>query len=282
METPNTSSEPETFTKGFGLDNKKLTVSICAVVFLIAILLFCLGFAFFRKSNVGPETQYADQEQYASAVDDGISSSLKDYMSQVTDENGNQVISDEAVEEIIAQITNGVLNSLPETIQNDENTVAYIREMIATAVTEEIKENNENVMSSEDYIVTTSASKDTLYYIDNVVVPMLTAELQISEGEVDDLKNSLTTISHTYKTDSDKYDSLINDISARLTKLEEIVKNSSSTSETTNNSSTTNISTKDYDKEIQALMSDLKSLEGALTDYKSVTSKQTFPKSRSS
>ena len=256
--------------------NKRLLIVAGLVAVLVILSVFFCGYALFTKS-AGKEAKYTNQEQYASATDDGVSSSLKAYMNQMTDENGNKVISDEAAEEIIAQITNGVLNSLPETLQNDEETVSYIREMIATSVTEQIKENNENVMSSEDYAVTTSASKDTLYYIDNVVVPMLTAELQISNGEVEDLKNSLTTISKTYSTDSNKYDSLINDISTRLSKLEKTV-NNSSTSNSSNNSSTTNTSNtttgKDYDKEIQALLSDLSSLESVLTNYKSVTSRQ--------
>ena len=257
-------------------NNKRLLIVAGLVAVLVILSVFFCGYALFTKS-AGKEAKYTNQEQYASATDDGVSSSLKAYMNQMTDENGNKVISDEAAEEIIAQITNGVLNSLPETLQNDEETVSYIREMIATSVTEQIKENNENVMSSEDYAVTTSASKDTLYYIDNVVVPMLTAELQISNGEVEDLKNSLTTISKTYSTDSNKYDSLINDISTRLSKLEKTV-NNSSTSNSSNNSSTTNTSNtttgKDYDKEIQALLSDLSSLESVLTNYKSVTSRQ--------
>lgn len=257
-------------------NNKRLLIVAGLVAVLVILSVFFCGYALFTKS-AGKEAKYTNQEQYASATDDGVSSSLKAYMNQMTDENGNKVISDEAAEEIIAQITNGVLNSLPETLQNDEETVSYIREMIATSVTEQIKENNENVMSSEDYAVTTSASKDTLYYIDNVVVPMLTAELQISNGEVEDLKNSLTTISKTYSTDSSKYDSLINDISTRLSKLEKTV-NNSSTSNSSNNSSTTNTSNtttgKDYDKEIQALLSDLSSLESVLTNYKSVTSRQ--------
>lgn len=257
-------------------NNKRLLIVAGLVAVLVILSVFFCGYALFTKS-AGKEAKYTNQEQYASATDDGVSSSLKAYMNQMTDENGNKVISDEAAEEIIAQITNGVLNSLPETLQNDEETVSYIREMIATSVTEQIKENNENVMSSEDYAVTTSASKDTLYYIDNVVVPMLTAELQISNGEVEDLKNSLTTISKTYSTDSNKYDSLINDISTRLSKLEKTV-NNSSTSNSSNNSSTTNTSNtttgKDYDKEIQALLRDLSSLESVLTNYKSVTSRQ--------
>lgn len=237
--------------------NKHLTIAIIATVLASCLVLFAVSAMLFQKfaKVETTETSYADTAQYASS-DEALQSSVKNYVSKYMGESEeNAVISDEAAQEIIASITTGVLNSLPETMQNDEETVEYIRSMISTAVAEEIDANNEKLMSSEDYEVTTTASKDMLYYIDNVVVPMLTAELQMDAGEIEDLKETLASTSTTYVSNSKDYDEIIKNITDRL--------NAIKTQENIN-----------YDDEIAGLFSDLGQLEEILVQYRSASSTQ--------
>lgn len=237
--------------------NKHLTIAIIATVLASCFVLFAVSAMLYQKfaKIETTETSYVDTAQYASS-DEALQSSVKSYVSKsIGDADENAVISDEAAQEIIASITTGVLNSLPETMQNDEETVKYIRNMISTAVADEIKANNEKLMSSEGYEVTTTASKDMLYYIDNVVVPMLTAEFQMDAGEIDDLKETLASTSKTYVTNSKDYDAIIKNITERL--------NAIKTQDSIN-----------YDDEIAGLFSDLGQLEEILVQYRSASSTQ--------
>ena len=153
---------------------KQLVGLIAVVVVAIAVLVFTLGYMLYMKiGTTVTENKYDNSLQYSG--DGAVSDSLQGYISYYLQNEGEgAVISDDALERIVAEITTGVLNSLPDTLQKDTETVAYIRKMISESVTEEIEQYNEEYLASGGYEYAASVSNDLLYYIDNVVVPVIT------------------------------------------------------------------------------------------------------------
>ena len=118
---------------------KQLVGLIAVVVVAIAVLVFTLGYMLYMKiGTTVTENKYDNSLQYSG--DGAVSDSLQGYISYYLQNEGEgAVISDDALERIVAEITTGVLNSLPDTLQKDTETVAYIRKMISESVTEEIE-----------------------------------------------------------------------------------------------------------------------------------------------
>lgn len=229
---------------------KQLVGVIAIVVVVIAILCFSLGYMLFMKYGTN---RHDNSQQHAS--NGAVSDSLQGYISNYfQDENAGGMVSDAVMERIVAEITTGVLNSLPNIMQNDAETVTYIRKMISESVTEEIKDYNEQYLASGGYEYTTTISNDLLYYIDNVVIPIITAELQMDEGETKDLIETLIHSSEIYKENNEYFETLIKEIEQELKVI--------------------NIESNTYEEDIVELLNHLKELEVVLTDYKSQTAVQ--------
>lgn len=142
-------------------------------------------------------------------IEETLGEYLNDYL---VDTEGN--ISDEEMEQIIAQISAGVLNSVPDTLNADEK--REIRALVADAVDQAVKEKNRLADSSITYITSTDA--ELKQYIEKTVVPQMSALIQINAGEIDDLKRSLAASSANYKTDMENFDAQIDEISNNLSK----------------------------------------------------------------
>ena len=233
---------------------KQLVGLIAVVVVAIAVLVFTLGYMLYMKiGTTVTENKYDNSLQYSG--DGAVSDSLQGYISYYLQNEGEgAVISDDALERIVAEITTGVLNSLPDTLQKDTETVAYIRKMISESVTEEIEQYNEEYLASGGYEYAASVSNDLLYYIDNVVVPVITAELQMDEGEVKDLIETLVNSSEVYRENTEYFETLIKEIEQEL----QII----------------NVGSATYEEDITNLLENLSKLEVVLENYKSQTSVQ--------
>ena len=114
---------------------RNISVGIILAVFLLAgVFLFS---NLDKKSD--PEmakqlsgSELADGNQ---VIEDSLSTTLKDYLS---DKEGS--ISDEEMEQIIAQISTGVLNSVPDDF--DTSKKMEIRALVADAVNQAVSEKN--------------------------------------------------------------------------------------------------------------------------------------------
>ncbi len=188
---------------------RNISVWIILAVFLLAgVFLFSnLG----KKSD--PEmakqlsgSELADGNQ---VIEDSLSTTLKDYLS---DKEGS--ISDEEMEQIIAQISTGVLNSVPDDF--DTSKKMEIRALVADAVNQAVSEKNASSDSSVTYITNTDGGLKQ--YIDKTIVPRTSALIQVNAGDIDDLKTSLSKSSDAYKSDKKSFDSQIDALSAELSK----------------------------------------------------------------
>ena len=229
------------------ISNKQKKKLICLLLIVCFLTTGVLVYLFGNK----PSTNEIESTDTTNSVEGGcpeeiveeeIENYISDYLKKA---NVKENISDEDMEEIIAQVSAGVLNSLPENSLSTEEQVE-VRALVADAVNQSIKENNENT----DNTSFTNVMDDELKkYIDNTIVPRLTALIQINSGEIDNLKSSLEMYSTTYNQDKKTYDTSIDNISTSLKNL------------STQTSS---------DKE--KLKSDINQLNSALEGYKSNTS----------
>lgn len=191
---------------------RNISVWIILAVFLLAgVFLFS---NLDKKSD--PEmakqlsgSELADGNQ---VIEDSLSTTLKDYLS---DKEGS--ISDEEMEQIIAQISTGVLNSVPDDF--DTSKKMEIRALVADAVNQAVSEKNASSDSSVTYITNTDGGLKQ--YIDKTIVPRTSALIQINAGDIDDIKTSLAESSNEYKSDKTSFDSQIDALSASLGKSSE-------------------------------------------------------------
>ena len=137
-------------------------------------------------------------------------------------------ISQDDMELLIAEITTGVLNSLPQDLLSEEEMDA-VRNIVNEAIEEMAEEQNKKIKDEiqKNSVVITSELKE---YVNDVVVPTLTATIQINSGAITDLRESLSEISNKYNSDKKKYNQLFDELKEQLdniandsVKAEEIV-----------------------------------------------------------
>ena len=122
--------------------------------------------------------------------------------------------------------------------------------MISKAVIEAANDNN-NQATDNTGADATVITEELQSYIKTTIVPNITAEIQINQGAIDDLKKSLADLSEKYKGNQKEYDALIDSISSKLGKLD---KNGATNDDVAN------------------LKKDLEKLSKVLGDYKSSSS----------
>ena len=170
---------------------------------LVMALLSTLGHV--SNSNRIEEAETQIQNSWSAntvITSEVIEDELKLYIDQYLLERGFvESISNEALEELITLVTADVINNLPTTFE--ETQLNVIRNMIATALTEEIYNYNLTVNQTENKI--TKLDQDFRDYINNTVVPNITVLIQVQSGKIDDLQNMLNALSSKYTNDKLSY-----------------------------------------------------------------------------
>lgn len=248
METEAQQSSFESF-----LRSKSIYI-ITALVVTIAFLAFCN----YKYAGVTAKREEIDNEYTAGSTllsQDLLTEEIRETINTYFKEaNIDDYISESDRNELVALITTEVLNSLPEDSLT-ENQQDEVRDMIAAAVGGISNAQNEQIERVENSVtqVETVITEELRDYISRVIVPNITAMIQINAGEIDDLQKSLANLSNEYVTNKNKYDTLITSIQQQLTKIT----NDGASQEALDN-----------------LRADLNELSAVLTDYKSLNSAQ--------
>lgn len=193
--------------------SKKQKKWLCVIVLVVISLIagfFCMystaekkDTKVIHKENIEKEAQSGNLG--SEVIEAQIQSYLEDYLMTVDDGN---FLSDEDVEYIVARMSTGILNTVPRSFTTQEQ--MEIRALAADSLHGYLA-NNENS-------TTYDASNDMALnnYIDKTVVPHTAALIQIKNGEINDLKDSLTASSTAYSQDKEYYNALINSIRNQL------------------------------------------------------------------
>lgn len=115
---------------------------------IVVLLVFIFSYIACNGSGVtASENKYNDSQ--GNVDDDAISTSVQEYINYYLQKEGKgNAVSDEMLEQIVVEVTSSVLNSLPQTLQNDSETIEYVREMISDAVEKEVANYNETYNSN--------------------------------------------------------------------------------------------------------------------------------------
>ena len=232
------------------LPSKKVIMAIAAAACVTA---FSIGGVHYYNTNLketATTATYYNQYLAASGADEVITDQVKDYISNYFQTmNVKEFISQDEMAQIIAQISTGVMNRLPtDTLSSGQE--LKVKEMISKAVIEAANDNN-NQATDNTGADATVITEELQSYIKTTIVPNITAEIQINQGAIDDLKKSLADLSEKYKENQKEYDALIDSIGSKLGKLD---KNGATNDDVAN------------------LKKDLEKLSKVLGDYKSSSS----------
>lgn len=232
------------------LPSKKVIMAIAAAACVTA---FSIGGVRYYNTNLketATTATYYNQYLAASGADEVITDQVKDYISNYFQTmNVKEFISQDEMAQMIAQISTGVMNHLPtDTLSSGQE--LKVKEMISKAVIEAVNENN-NQATDNTGTDATVITEELQSYIKTTIVPNITAEIQINQGAIDDLKKSLADLSEKYKGNQKEYDALIDSISSKLGNLD---KNGATNDDVAN------------------LKKDLEKLSQVLGDYKSSSS----------
>lgn len=261
-----------------------LCVAIVIVAALIATILLVGNPANLIRDKVVSSDTYTDDVNYgdvSSVFQDQIESYLASYLEQA-DSLG--YVTEDDMTAVTAEITSGVLNSIPESEINEKNW-KEIRQFVSNAVATEMTAYN--LSSTNDTTQQFELTDEFRNYITNQIVPAITAEYQIYNNDVEDLRNSLTRISNEYAANKAAYDALITNIQNKLsslnvdiTRVSDVASNTSTVDnleQKTNdldskiNNTAQDLNTK-IDENTRDLDSSIKNLSNVLNDYKSETS----------
>lgn len=245
--------------------NKKHMLIYILVILVLAIVAVFLivGNPFtYLNDKVISSNSYQDEESYgdvSSIFQDQIESYLSSYLANAESNLG--YVTEDDMTAITAEITTGVLNSVPAnelTEENWEEIRQFVADAVATAMTEY------NILNEGDTSQEFELTDEFKNYITSQVVPAITAEYQIYKNDIENLRSSLTKISNEYSKNKASYDTLINNIENSLKTINVDIKRVSDVA-----SSTTEV---DNLKTLTAnLDTNIKNLTTALTDYKSET-----------
>lgn len=245
--------------------NKKhmlIYISVILVLAIVAIFLIVGNPFTYLNDKVISSNSYQDEESYgdvSSIFQDQIESYLSSYLANAESNLG--YVTEDDMTAITAEITTGVLNSVPAnelTEENWEEIRQFVADAVATAMTEY------NILNEGDTSQEFELTDEFKNYITSQVVPAITAEYQIYKNDIENLRSSLTKISNEYSKNKASYDTLINNIENSLKTINVDIKRVSDVA-----SSTTEV---DNLKTLTAnLDTNIKNLTTALTDYKSET-----------
>ena len=180
------------------LPSKKVIMAIAAAACVTA---FSIGGVHYYNTNLketATTATYYNQYLAASGADEVITDQVKDYISNYFQTmNVKEFISQDEMAQIIAQISTGVMNRLPtDTLSSGQE--LKVKEMISKAVIEAANDNN-NQATDNTGADATVITEELQSYIKTTIVPNITAEIQINQGAIDDLKKSLADLSEKYK-----------------------------------------------------------------------------------
>lgn len=163
-----------------------LCVAIVIVAALIATILLVGNPANLFRDKVVSSDTYTDDVNYgdvSSVFQDQIESYLASYLEQA-DSLG--YVTEDDMTAVTAEITSGVLNSIPESEINEKNW-KEIRQFVSNAVATEMTAYN--LSSTNDTTQQFELTDEFRNYITNQIVPAITAEYQIYNNDVEDLRN---------------------------------------------------------------------------------------------
>lgn len=192
-----------------------LCVAIVIVAALIATILLVGNPANIFRDKVVSSDTYTDDVNYgdvSSVFQDQIESYLASYLEQA-DSLG--YVTEDDMTAVTAEITSGVLN-LSRNRKSRKNW-KEIRQFVSNAVATEMTAYN--LSSTNDTTQQFELTDEFRNYITNQIVPAITAEYQIYNNDVEDLRNSLTRISNEYAANKAAYDALITNIQNKLSSL---------------------------------------------------------------
>ena len=220
-------------------------------VVIIALVLICIiGFCAIKRqadrSSISSQGENVNEATFGSMTE-VFKDQIKSYLEEYFKSEDLGYITDEDIATISAEITTGVLNSLPESGVTDADWET-IREFVTSAVTEKAIELNTGKAETTSSDV---VSDELKAYIKETIVPSITAEYQIYSNTVEDLKNSLKSLSVEYSKNMAMYDTLIDSIQNKLNHIS----SSGATKE-----------------ELLSLYADIENLQKILDGYKSETS----------
>ena len=184
------------------------------LVVVIAGVFLIIGNPFkYFDDKVISSNSYQDEESYgdvSSIFQDQIESYLSSYL-QSADNLG--YVTEDDMSAVTAEITTGILNSIPETELTEKNW-DEIRQFVTDAVTTEMT--TYNLTNNESTIKRFELTDEFKNYINSQIVPAITAEYQIYNNDIDDLRKSLSNLSNEYAKNKASYDSLINNIKSSM------------------------------------------------------------------
>ncbi len=222
----------------------KKEVFAIACVFVAAACIIFGGAVKLSQSTVTKTGTY--ENSIAFGGQDILSDELGTYINNYFVKNGvTEYMTEEEEAQLIAEISAGVLNSLPASNVSEED-MTTIRTLITTSVQAQAAKYNADKEATATSAVLTPELEE---YINSTVVPNLTAQVQMYNGETEDLKESLEAISAGYIEDKAAYDKLINSVSTQLKEMD--IKAAS-------------------EEEVDAVKKDLASLSKVLVNYKSL------------
>lgn len=99
-----------------------------------------------------------------------------------------------------------------------EHETEYVSEEDAELISREISTKIVKSMPQEP--MPDEEREELLDYINGTVVPNMTAQMQLSDGKIDNLKNSLDAILTGFDSDKASYDTLINTLKDRIDSME--------------------------------------------------------------
>lgn len=196
--------------------NQKYLLIYIAIglVVVIAGVFLIIGNPFkYFDDKVISSNSYQDEESYgdvSSIFQDQIESYLSSYL-QSADNLG--YVTEDDMSTVTAEITTGILNSIPETELTEKNW-DEIRQFVTDAVTTEMT--TYNLTNNETTIKQFELTDEFKNYINSQIVPAITAEYQIYNNDIDDLRKSLSNLSNEYAKNKASYDSLINNIKSSM------------------------------------------------------------------
>ena len=197
------------------LPSKKIIMAIAAAACVTA---FSIGGVHYYNTNLketATTATYYNQYLAASGADEVITDQVKDYISNYFQTmNVKEFISQDEMAQIIAQISTGVMNRLPtDTLSSGQE--LKVKEMISKAVIEAANDNN-NQATDNTGADATVITEELQSYIKTTIVPNITAEIQINQGAIDDLKKDLEKLSKVLGDYKSSSSSDVTDVSKEL------------------------------------------------------------------
>ena len=183
-------------------EKKKLLIwVILELILIVSFVGVIVGKTVGDANASNPDTVYQGDET-------SMEQYIRDIVEVMFEEKEIVTMSEDSLKLVTATITSDVLNSLPDTLQSDEEMAEELREWIEDVVNDAVKDIVDD--AGEDI------SDDVIADIRKEIVPEITALIQINTGEIEDLKASLSSLSSAYNSDKARYDKAIDDLYSKV------------------------------------------------------------------